>query len=81
MSDNRVELGNKELDNVMGGLSYDPEAKTVFANSGGTVYHYDSQSAIDSWMYANYKNYAGWDPDKRDNDMLQKLLAAGIIHQ
>jgi hypothetical protein len=80
MSDNRVELKTSELDNVIGGLGYDPKTKTIHANNGGTVYHYNSQSDLESWVGANYKQYLDLGEDGCDAALLKGLLDAGIIY-
>ena len=80
MANDRVELDNKELDNVLGGLTFETENKTVQANWGGPVYHFYKRKDLVDWVTENCAAYEGWDPADRDNDMLQKLLAAGIIY-
>lgn len=80
MSSNRVELNDKALDNVVGGLTFETTNKTVNANYGGTVYHYYDKDQFISYACALAKEYDGWDPDKRDDDMIRRLLDAGIIY-
>ncbi len=80
MSDNRVELKTSELDNIIGGLGYNPKEKTIQANNGGTVYHYDSQSDVENWLSANYMQYLDLGEDGCDAALIKGLLAAGLIH-
>ncbi len=80
MSSNRVELNEQALDNVVGGLTFETTNKTVHANYGGTVYHFYNREDLVNWAIAHCGEYDGWDPDKRDDDMIRRLLEAGIIY-
>ena len=80
MSSKREELNENALDNVVGGLTFETTNKTVHANYGGTVYHFYNREDLVNWATAHIGEYNGWDPDKRDDDMIRRLLEAGIIY-
>lgn len=81
MLSNRVELNDKVLDSIVGGITFNPSDKSVRANAGGKVYYYDSYDAYSAWMMEHAAEYRNWSADAADQDALSRLLAAGIIHE
>lgn len=75
----RKELKEESLETIMGGISYNPNTKTLHATNGGPVYHYTDFKAV-------MKMYVEVDEEymtsaELDAILIPKLLEAGIIYE
>ncbi len=76
----RKELNAEMLDGVIGGLTYNKNEKTVWANDGSTPrYHYDDWKAV----MAVATQYLDDNMTSKEFDAIvfPKLLEAGVIHE
>lgn len=74
----KVELNEEMLDEVMGGISYEPVTKRIGADRSCMIYHYDNKEDFVNYVLANYKKYA---LSERNQELIKGMLAAGIIHK
>ena len=75
---NKVELNEKEMSNVLGGLKYDEFAKTIGTNTGGLDYHYNDFSQVEAYFNAHVGEYSS--AEARDAGLIEGMLKAGIIY-
>ena len=75
---NKVELNEKEMANVLGGLDYDPTVKTIGPN-GNQCYHYNDFNQVYNYVAARVnETYASG--VERDKAWIEGMLAEGIIY-
>jgi hypothetical protein len=75
----RKELNETSLDEVLGGLSYNPNTKTIQATAGGKVYHYTDFKAVQKMYFeVDEENMTS---AQLDAILIPKLLEAGIIYE
>ncbi len=74
----RKELNVESIDKVMGGITYNPNNKTIRATNGGPVYHYTDFKAVQKMYFeVDEENMTS---AELDAILIPKLLEAGIIY-
>ena len=75
----RRELNETSLDEVLGGLTYNPNTKTLHATAGGKVYHYTDFKAVQKMFFEVHEE--NMTSAQLDAILIPKLLEAGIIYE
>ena len=74
----KVELNEEMLDDVMGGVSFEPVTKRIGVDRAHMEYYYDSREACKAYVVANYKKYS---VEERNQELIKGMLEAGLIHK
>lgn len=74
----KKELKEESLESILGGLTYNPNNKTLHATNGGPVYHYtDFKAVMKMYMEVDEETMTS---AELDAILIPKLLDAGIIY-
>ena len=76
---NKVELNEKEMANVLGGLDYDPNTQTIGYNNSTLEYHYDDFDKVYNYVVAHLNETYATGRD-RDTAWINGMLSEGIIY-
>ena len=77
---NKVELNEKAMENVMGGISFDKTTQTIGLDGNHQDYHYKELRACWNYFQEHVGEYSNCTPTERDTALLQGMLAEGLIY-